>query len=659
MDNNYYLNLLYTKVMELKQVLKEIEKSDHSIEYKKYLISGYIITLDSILEIGISDLHSQDLDDLTSLIYYTRQKAVHYGYFNGLHNIEDIANRIIDLTEQHYIKEQEFYTKVFKLSNFERKCDNLVIKNSPNISTSESFYKLKSLDNSKEIWIPLNKVFTLTKKSKDKISSYIIDLDATVSLYSYENNEISNYTEITGDELKEFLRSNFSVVNENFNTHNETIAKIITKFLTDPVNSIQIMEYASNEQFCKNTIDVIKEFILERSMFEDYIAHNHLIKDKYSLNKMQKTDYTKLQHTFKKNILQHITQKDAFFIDITIKRAKYYFDTLKDFSGSFDVEPQLLCPILIQLFETGPKHFSNQFISSSDEFKKCYSNLLRYRQIFSHYFLTSKEYKEAVLNFKSEFLIFIKLLQMINLEDVRIPAHENYETYSLLERNKSDFFNFKHEQYLRVDNNTYIGKKIFYSSKNPDSNNLIAIIPYGNNASNTLYYQKDPYDYLNPIYHYDENSGKKSFVHVSKHALGETKEVKIDFNLSNLFKAYSILRRVKSNSDILIHFPPNEENDYYNHYDNIDHVILRFFIQGYLPVELLRKTTLNISSANQGIVTLNDENGKIIANIINKKKYSMAIDEAHKDDKRFFSRIDDINHNFSRRRHSKWLIQKY
>ena len=112
MNNNYYLNLLYKKVMELKKILKELENKDCTVEYKKYLISGYIITIDSILEIGISDLHSPELDELTSLIYYTRQKAVHYGYFNGLHNIEDIATSIIDLVEKNYKNEKDFANRL-------------------------------------------------------------------------------------------------------------------------------------------------------------------------------------------------------------------------------------------------------------------------------------------------------------------------------------------------------------------------------------------------------------------------------------------------------------------------------------------------------------------------------------------------------------------
>lgn len=652
MEKNYYLGLLQKKVQELKKVLKELESSNVSDEYKKYLISGYIITLDSILEIGISDLHSSELDELTSLIYYTRQKAVHYGYFNGIHNIEDIANKIISLTDASYEKEKEFYTSLFNASNFELNCDNLLIKNSPNISQSPSFYKLKSKDNSQEIWIPSKSVFTLTKQNKEKISGYIIDLDATASLYTYENGEKSSYREISGDELKEFIKDNFSVTEENYDKHLETIHSIVTKFVSDPLNSIQIIEYASNEQFCKNTIDVIKDFILERTMFDAYIEHNHLIKDKYSLSKMQKTDYVKLQNNFKKNILQYITQKDAFFIDMTVKRAKYYFNTLRNDADMDSIPPEILHPILIQLFETGPKHFSNQFISSSPEFKKCYTNLLRYRQVFSHYLLTGKEYRDAIEKFKNEFSNFIKILEMINLEDVRIPAHENYETYSLLEREKSDFFNYKHEQYLRVKDNTYIGKKIYYSSKNPTSDKLIAIIPYGNNASNTLYYEKDANDYLRPVTTFDESTGKASHVLVSKHALKGAKEVKIDFNMSNLFKAYTALKKVKTNGDILIYFPASKENDNYSHYDTLDNVVLRWFTQGYLPIELLRKTKVNLSSANQGIVSITDEEGKVIANVINRKKCSVNID-AHKDEKRFFSRIDDINHNFSKRRHSK------
>ena len=295
MEKTYYLNLLYAKVKELKELLDNIDSEDYSDEHKKYLISGYIITLDSILEVGISDLHSTKLDELTSLIYYTRQKAVHYGYFNGLHNIENIANEIIQLTELYHKEEQEYYSSLINSNNFELTCNNVLIKDSPNISSIPSFYKFKSSDGSKDLLIPSKKVFSLTKKNKDKISNYIIDLDAIGSLCTYEDGSIVSYEEITQDQLKEFISSNFHVVEENFNKHNKTISKIITNFIKDPINSVLIMEYASNEQFCRNTIDVIKEFILERKMFDAYIECFQLIKTKYSFDRMQKTDYVKLQ----------------------------------------------------------------------------------------------------------------------------------------------------------------------------------------------------------------------------------------------------------------------------------------------------------------------------------------------------------------------------
>ena len=143
------------------------------------------------------------------------------------------------------------------------------------------------------------------------------------------------------------------------------------------------MEYASDGQFCRNTIDIIKDFITENSMYEGYISNNHLIKDKYSLNKMQKTDYTKLQRSFRKNINHYMNNSDAFFVQATLKRAQHYFNLLTSDQKDKSFKYEMLAPILIQLYEIGPKHFSNKFINSSPEFKKCHNNLLRYRQIFS------------------------------------------------------------------------------------------------------------------------------------------------------------------------------------------------------------------------------------------------------------------------------------
>ena len=652
MNSNYYLTLLYKKSLELKKILSTIDEKGYSSEYKKYLISSYIITLDSILEIGIGDLHSPKLDELTSLIYYTRQKAVHYGYFNGMHNVENIATKIIELTEENYKNELEYYKKLFNSDNFYC-ASNLVIKNSSQIQLDTYFYKLKSKDNNQVLCVPLRKMFSLTSTSKDKVIEYIVDTSDPLSLYSYEEGgRVGNHTLLYMEQAKEFIKENFEIVNEDYNEHNNEMMKIISSFISDPVNSNQIMEYASHDTFCRNTIDVIKDFIEERTMLKAYLDSNHLIKDKYTVSKSQKADYVKLQNKFKKSALPFITQRDAFFIDMTIKRATFYRNTLiGDITSGLIIDDAVLCPILIQLYETGPKYFSNQFKNSSPEFKKCCENLLKYRIIFSHYLLNTKEYKENLQNFKEEFTKLIQMISMINTDDVRIPVSENYDTYRLIERDKSEFFNYKHEQFLHIKGNTYIGKKIYYSSRNSESKNLIAIIP--SNDSCVSYYEKDANGYLNIKYTIDEKTGKKKPIHNLSSSLRGSKEVSIDFNLSNLFKAYSMLKRIKSNGDIYIGFNSCEENNKIAHYDDLDNVILRFYNQGYLPVELLQPTKLSTTNyENTGIVHLLDNKDNVIATIVNKKKCKFNF-ESKKDEKRFFSRIDDITHDFSRRRHNR------
>ena len=650
MNNNYYLNLLKKKLKELEKTLNEIDNENYTHAYKKYLISGYIITLDSILEIGIGDLHSSDLDEIASLIYYTRQKAVHYGYFNGLDNIEETAEKLIELIDKNYEDEQKYYNSVLT-AKVEDNYNNMVIKTSAKIEEDGLFYRFKSLDDKQILCVPLKSVFKLTKKHKDKVSSYIVDTSKPIALYSIEGEKMIDYKEIKDEELKDFFNKNFNVLRENYNEHMIVMQNILNSFVRDPINSIQIMEYASDEQFCRNTIDVIYEFVTENCMNEAYVNNNHLIKDKYSLNKMQKTDYIKLQHQLKKQISKSINYKDAFFIEMTIKRAKYYMDILRQSSNTIDTHPEVLCPMLVQLFETGPKHFSNKFISSSPEFKKCYSNLQRYRQVFSHYVLLGKEYRDNLEKFYNEFLGFIHLLQIIDLSEVKTPVSEDYNTCLTIEREKKDFFNYKHEQYLKIHNSTYIGKKIHYSSHNQTSKSLIAIMPGGNNAANIMYYKKDTTDYISPKTAVNE-SGKRVQLHALNTPLRNPKQVKIDYNLANLFEAYHELKKQKNKSSITIAFNACEENSNYAHYDDLETVILRFFNQGYLPAELLQKTKLDISNLGKGIIYLTDVKGNSIATISNKLTYNNG--NYNKDDKNFFSRIDDITHDFSKRRHKKW-----
>lgn len=651
---NYYLSLLQKKAKELKKAMKECDEKGYSEEYKNHLIAGYIIILDSILETGIGNLHTSKFDKLSSLIYFTRQKAVHYGYFDSLdYTNEQTANKIIDAIEKHIDKEQEFYRKIFSKS-FDEK-NNIVIKDSSRAYQESRLYKFKSKDGKSILSIPFKEVFTLTQKTK-KIENYIINTDITGALYSYENGSITNYKEISGGEIIKFFKKNFIIESENFNDHNVIIESIIDAFVNDPINSVQVAEFCSSGTTCTNTIDVIKDFIIENSMYKNFIYNNHMEPERTSLKGIQKADYIKLQQSTKKSIVQQMDQKDAFFVEMTIKRAKFYFDFLREDSPMV-TNPKVLSTILIQLFEAGPKHFSLSFVSSSLEFKKCYNNLLRYRNIFSHNVLSNDQYDSLVEQFRNETLSFIKILQSINLNSVTKKVPETLNPYIVIEKNKSKFFNYKHEQFLETEDNIYIGKKIHYSSKDISKDELIAIIQGGNNISSTLYYTRDEYGYLNPKYRIDEK-GNKKFLSGSSHPIKGGKEVKIDFNLSQLFAAYFELRKENNKGEIEIAFLPSKHNNLSSHKDDLETVIMRFFVHGYLPVELLQKTKLDISRIHKGVIALTDEKNNVIADIYNTKLLD-CYSEIKKDEKTMFSRIDDIKHDFSKRRHKRWLIKKF
>ena len=77
-------------------------------------------------------------------------------------------------------------------------------------------------------------------------------------------------------------------------------------------------------------------------------------------------------------------------------------------------------PILIQLFEIGPKNFSDSFIKCNKEFSKAYESLHRYRQIFSHYLLNDEKYETEASNFLKEFYQFACILKELPLKNIGI-----------------------------------------------------------------------------------------------------------------------------------------------------------------------------------------------------------------------------------------------
>lgn len=649
--DNYYLKLLYKKVKELEKALS-IESTEENAEYKKYLIAGHIITLSSILETGIGELHSSNFDDVASLIYYTRQKVVHYGYFNGMNNIEQIAQDISQLVELSYEEESKYYEKLFN-TELPTTVENIVVKSSSNIIDDTHFFKFKSKDNKQVLCIPPKNIFFLTKKNSDKVISYIVDTSHPAALYIYDKGNLESFKEVNNAEIKDFLKKNYQIDAEDYNDHHIVMQNIINSFISDPINSIQIVEFASDEQFCRNTVEIINDFIFKNSMHAAYISNNYLIKDKYSLNKMQKTDYNRLLKDFKNNSARYIDEKDVFFIDMTIQRVKELLYLLGEHDIDANFKPESLSAILIQLFESGPKHFSNKLISSSPEFKKCYSNLLRYRQIFSHYILTNKEYRDGVEKFKNEFLGLAKILQSIDLHNVEKPMIADTRSYVSIERKKENFFNYKHEQFLKISRDDYIGKKILYSSHNQDSKSLIAIFQGGNNIANTLYYKKEENGDLIPKYIIDEHTGKRAHMNALSNPIKGSKQFKADLSLSYLFKAYFDLRKLSHKTEtIKINFHSQKANSEHPHKDDLEMVILRFFNQGYLPAELLQEVKLDTSQFNKGLIHILDKKNNVIATVINEKKCNFKYSNYSVDSNDYFSRIDNIDHDFSKRRHS-------
>ena len=639
---NYYLNLLYKKNLELENVLKEIDNCNLPIDYKKYLIAGYIIALDSILEKGIGNLHSYKFDEVTSLIYHARQKVLHLGYFNGLDNIEETANTIVKLVQENYDEEKKYFDNTFK-DKIKFQNNNIVIKDSPNITFEPPFFKFKSDDGEKLLCIPAKNIFTLTKGINEHIDSYIINLDKGASLYIYKNGHPDSYREIEGDEIKNFLKENFIILRENYNTHIQVMNDIIDKFLTDPLNTTRITAYNSKFDDKSDTIEVIKNFIIERTMCKSHLKY--FLSSDTSINKLINTNHSHSLRGFKYNAIRTMNDSDVFFVRMTLERANYYFNQVDVLDPKTD--PQVIKTIFIQLFESGPKYFSDHFIKCNYYFEKIYSILLKYRNIFSHLPLEEKKFIEGLDSFKKEFLEFIALLKGIDFEKVRRNVNDKYRNFVLIEREKSDFFNYKHEQFLKIDEDNYIGRKIYYSSKNPKSDKLIAVIPNNSQKNHIQCYKKDCYGNLTPI---KSDADNDTYTLISNHLFDSPKKAKIDLELSALFKANRLLKRANPNKEIRIYFQACESNDYYEHNDSLDNVILRFFSQGYLPTELLQKITLDTSQSNLGLLTLLDEDNNIIAKITNNKKYFNE-QTSKKDPLDFFSRIDSISHKFNKRRH--------
>ena len=230
MEDKIFLDILYAKAKELNELL-QADNNNYTKEQLQYLISGYIVELDSILETGIGELHSPELDKLTSLIYHTRQKVVHYGSFGALNDIVNEAQDIAKLTLETYEKERKFQTKLYASCNFSAQ-PNVVISNSPNIEKQELFYNFKSKDGKYILSVPLKRVFELTDFNHNKIQKLIINTNDAASLTTLnDDGAIVDYAQLNEDEIRNFFKENYFIHEENTTKHIDAIKEVTDKFV--------------------------------------------------------------------------------------------------------------------------------------------------------------------------------------------------------------------------------------------------------------------------------------------------------------------------------------------------------------------------------------------------------------------------------------------
>ena len=248
---------------------------------------------------------------------------------------------------------------------------------------------------------------------------------------------------------------------------------------------------------------------------------------------------------------------------------------------------------------------------------------------------------------------YVSILDSLKIKKITNDEKEKMVEFVAIERMPSRFVNYKYEQYLQVDPTTYIGNKLFYSTRGSDYEKIIGLVPVDKNYDlRGTYYEKKNDTFVAKTL--KTKHGKKRNLLVSRLNYSKGKDVDFDIHLNSLLFVYAAYRgkiqginphelHGHGGNNLVIYFPAQSENGNKAHGSDLKEVISDYYQQRYLPFELAKKTRLDIGydDNNKAFFVILDENDKEIARIIDThdlERYNIKVD-----DKGFFTISETIS----------------
>ena len=652
-EENVYLELLKSIIDELKEVVDKREKYDTSAY--NCILSGLIIRMNAVMDQCLSGFHSDKFTPLIEMIYNTRQYLVHHSDFVNYNKIDDIALDIIAKFEKIYKNEKSFFKKMLAYQ----------VENEHNVVVNKKYLKYDAASDSYvhetdalEVVISADKVTKVQDLVKKKDTRYIINCDRGMNYFSKDENDNVLYQELKGHEdIQCFFIQHLNAVDLDFTAHKNCIYEIIERvYRKKNFNSVYVVynnlkSKKANPVYIESS-KVLNDFFNEGIVYEqlfDYREYTNLDVPKYF-----EVEYKKIRENLEKMDYE-LSKKDYFYITKTLAAFAKLQEELKKIEET-DIERKevLKMAMLINWSDHAFRHISHEFVSLDKEFEKLHLTLLDYRTFFAHniYQLKSGLGSRVLDEFYDMSCGYISVLASLNIAHVDKKENSQLVNFLAVERAPINFENYRRERFVKIDPTTYLGNKLFYSTKGSVYQNIVGLVSVSKHFPvQGGYYQKAADGFVNKTY--TDKKGKKHPRLVSKMDYSQGQEVCFDVNIDALLYIYAaykgkieglpkeVLENPCHKKAIFFHSSP--ENGNREHATTLNDLISNYYQLKYLPYELVQDFKIGKRY---------NEDGKLILTICTKEDveigyvvdcYELKNKNVPIDEKGFFKVSDTMN----------------
>ena len=625
---NFHLELLERLTNELRATISK--KEEYSRSAYNCILAGLIIRMNVLMEQHLLDFHSEKFESVANLINQTRQKIIHEDDYTNLDNLDDVALEIVNKFDKVCEHEKQFFNRLLKFEVCNH--HNVVIPGSKKIIYNEEGKCYEFQTDDVVISVSEDKIIKIKDGNNNKQVLYVVNCDNDMNCF-YKEGEEMVYQHLPAPQfLQQFFIRNFNVVNTNYNEYQYLIRELLNRFYKRGNYGFIYVSPKGNINQRKKIAKVLNSYFHKRTIYKNLLSDVELSTIEVPSNNF--INYKQVRAVCCGDLKAKMSKRDYFFIHMAISGFSNMNQKLLENKKLPEKQRDLLkAALLVGWTGSLLRNMRREFVESNSEFKSIYDQLVNYRTFFAHNPMQFKSeiYKRALNEYYSLAQGFVSILTSLDMDFLVGKEDKNMIKLISIERPKERFITDCHDQYVELDPTTYVGNRLYYSSKGNDAYYRIGLL----NPLESAYYDRKNGEFFAKKF-------KDEKLRVSRLKYNNVEDVVMDANIEDLLYLFCACKGKIAGLDSLkmgctsckklLLFRPSDKNNNIQHAAYLENLIQDYFSKKYLPYELVQETKVVAINADDGVIqlALADKNGEIIAKVIDKselEQYNVASDK--------------------------------